>query len=400
MQTLLLLTTITTMYVAGDPSPRLVALVCLGGYLSAGGAGAVNHYWDRDIDARMSRTAGRPIPAGRDLAAAPRSRSASRCRHCRSSNCRSMANVLAASLALAGFVGYVGVYTIWLKRRTPQNIVIGGAAGAVPPLVAWAAVTGHLAPIAVYLFFIVFFWTPPHFWALSLLMSDEYAAVEIPMLPVVRGERETRKQIVLYSILLYAVTQLPFCAGRFGDVYLVVSMILGALFIGGAVLLYRRADRRAALRLYLFSLAYLALLFCAMAIDAHALGRYRRPAGRAPGGRSILPAHDDPSPRPQEPAHGADRRRPVDVHVRPDVHRRGHLHLMSPLDPEVPPVGEEIHLPGPSIIPFLTAVGITMIVVGLTTFIEVTIAGIILTVVCIGRWIMDMRRDIDELPLG
>ncbi len=268
VQTLLLLTTITTMYVAGDPSPAFVALVCLGGYLSAGGAGAVNHYWDRDIDARMSRTANRPVPAGR---IAPRAALIFGVALAALSflELTLVANVLAASLALAGFVGYVGVYPIWLKRRPPQNNVIGGAAGAVPPLVAWAAVTGHLDPMALYLFFIVFFWTPPHFWALSLLMRDEYAAVAVPMLPVVRGERETRKQIVLYSILLYAVTQLPFCAGRFGAVYLVVSMVLGALFIGGAVSLYRRADRRSALRLYLFSLAYLALLFCSMAIDAH-----------------------------------------------------------------------------------------------------------------------------------
>ncbi len=268
VQTLLLLTTITTMYVAGDPSPAFVALICLGGYLSAGGAGAVNHYWDRDIDARMKRTANRPVPAGR---ISPRAALIFGFILAALSflELTLVANVLAASLALGGFVGYVGVYTMWLKRRTPQNIVIGGAAGAVPPLVAWAAVTGSLDPVALYLFFIVFFWTPPHFWALSLLMRDEYAAVKIPMLPVVRGDRETRKQIVLYTILLYAVTQLPFCAGRFGDFYLVVSMTLGALFIGGAVRLYRRADRRAALQLYLFSLAYLALLFCAMAADVH-----------------------------------------------------------------------------------------------------------------------------------
>ncbi len=268
VQTLLLLTTITTMYVAGDPSPAFVALICLGGYLSAGGAGAVNHYWDRDIDARMKRTANRPVPAGR---ISPRAALIFGFVLAALSflELTLVANVLAASLALAGFVGYVGVYTMWLKRRTPQNIVIGGAAGAVPPLVAWAAVTGSLDPVALYLFFIVFFWTPPHFWALSLLMRNEYAAVKVPMLPVVRGERETRKQIVLYTILLYAVTQLPFCAGRFGDFYLVVSMTLGALFIGGAMRLYRRADRRAALQLYLFSLAYLALLFCSMAADAH-----------------------------------------------------------------------------------------------------------------------------------
>jgi protoheme IX farnesyltransferase len=176
-------------------------------------------------------------------------------------------NVLAASLSFAGFVGYVGVYTIWLKRRTPQNIVIGGAAGAVPPLVGWAAVTGQVSWLAVYLFALVFFWTPPHFWALSLLMKEEYAKVGVPMLSVVRGEAETRRQILLYTVLLYAVSQLPFCAGGLGAVYLVASLVLGGAFIGGAVLLQRRADRATALRLYLFSLAYLALLFVAMVAD-------------------------------------------------------------------------------------------------------------------------------------
>ena len=161
------------------------------------------------------------------------------------------------------------VYTVWLKRRTPQNIVIGGAAGAVPPLVGWAAVTGSVSGTAVILFFIVFFWTPPHFWALSLLMKDEYRKVGVPMLPVVRGEAETRRQILLYSLLLYAVTQLPFCAGGFGAIYLVASLLLGLGFIAGAVRLYRRADRRSALQLYLYSLAYLAALFCAMVADAH-----------------------------------------------------------------------------------------------------------------------------------
>src|SRR5205807_6190683 len=159
----------------------------------------------------------------------------------------------AAVLSLAGFVGYVGVYTIWLKRSTPQNIVIGGAAGAVPPLVGWAATTGSLRWTAVYLFAIIFYWTPPHFWALSLLMKDEYAKVGIPMLPVARGERETRRQILLYTLLLYAISQLPFCAGGFGVLYLVASMTLGLMFVTGAVWLYRRADRRSALRLYLFS---------------------------------------------------------------------------------------------------------------------------------------------------
>jgi protoheme IX farnesyltransferase len=177
-------------------------------------------------------------------------------------------NPLAAGLSASGFLGYVFVYTVWLKRSTPQNIVIGGAAGAVPPLVAWAAVTGGLSGTALYLFAIVFFWTPPHFWALSLLMKDEYAKAGVPMLPVVRGEEETRRQILLYTILLYAVTQLPFCAGAFGLAYLGISVALGAVFIAGAVVLFRRADRRSALRLYLYSLAYLALLFAAMVVDA------------------------------------------------------------------------------------------------------------------------------------
>jgi protoheme IX farnesyltransferase len=255
------------MYVAGDPPVGLVVLTCIGGYLSAGGAGAVNHYWDRDIDARMARTATRPVPAGR---IAPRAAlwfgivlaTAA------FAELSLAVNPLAAVLSLAGFVGYVGVYTIWLKRSTPQNIVIGGAAGAVPPLVGWAATTGSLRWTAVYLFAIIFYWTPPHFWALSLLMKDEYAKVGIPMLPVARGERETRRQILLYTLLLYGVSQLPFCAGGFGPLYLVASMTLGGLFIAGAVMLYRRADRRWALRLYLFSLAYLALLFAAMVADA------------------------------------------------------------------------------------------------------------------------------------
>jgi protoheme IX farnesyltransferase len=267
VQSLLLLTTISAMEIAGDPSLELIALTVTGGYLSAGGAGAVNHWYDRDIDAAMPRTADRPVPAGR---IAPRAALAFGIVLAALSFLllATTVNLLAASLALSGFLGYTLVYTVWLKRRTAQNIVIGGAAGAVPPLVGWAAVTGGLGGVPLYLFAIVFFWTPPHFWALSLLMKDEYARVGVPMLPVVRGERETRRQIVLYSVLLYAVTQLPFCAGGFGVPYLVASLVLGGLFIGGAVMLYRRADRRSALRLYLFSLAYLAALFGAMVLDA------------------------------------------------------------------------------------------------------------------------------------
>src|SRR5438067_6269407 len=268
VQSLLLLTTVATMYVAGDPSPLLVALTCLGGYLSAGGAGAVNHWFDRDIDAQMRRTAGRPLPAGR---VSPRAALIFGCTLAALSllELGLAVNPLAAALSFAGFLGYVFIYTVWLKRRTPQNIVIGGAAGAVPPLVGWAAVTGSAGGTALILFFIVFFWTPPHFWALSLLMKEEYRKVGVPMLPVVRGEEETRRQILLYTVLLYAVTQLPYCAGGFGGVYLACSLVLGLGFIAATVLLHRRRDRRSALRVYLFSLVYLALLFCAMVADAH-----------------------------------------------------------------------------------------------------------------------------------
>ena len=267
VQTLLLFTTATTMLVAGSPSFGLILITCLGGYLSAGGAGAVNHWYDRDIDLAMARTADRPVPSGR---VSPTAALAYGCLLAALGFLLlwSQVNLLAAGLSFSGFLGYVFVYTIWLKRRTPQNIVIGGAAGAVPPLVGWAATTGSLSGTALYLFAIVFFWTPPHFWALSILMKEEYAKVGVPMLSVVRGEAETRKQILLYTILLYAVTQLPFCAGGFGTIYLVASLVLGGAFIAGSVTLYRRADRRTALRLYLFSLAYLALLFVAMVADA------------------------------------------------------------------------------------------------------------------------------------
>jgi heme o synthase len=268
VQSLLLFTTVTTMFAAGDPSAGLIFLTCLGGALSAGGAGALNHAVDRDVDRIMKRTADRPVASGRVSPAAAIAFGTL----LGLSSFVLLAltvNPLAAALSLSGLFGYVFVYTLWLKRRTPQNIVIGGAAGAVPPLVAWAAVTGGLDGMAFYLFAIVFFWTPPHFWALSLLMKDDYAKAGIPMLPVVRGEAETRRQIVLYTVLLYAVTQLPFCAGGLGVAYLVPSMALGAAFVYFSVKLLRTGERRWALRTYLFSLAYLALLFLAIAVAAN-----------------------------------------------------------------------------------------------------------------------------------
>ena len=266
VQSLLLFTTVTTMYVAGDPSLGLVALTCLGGALSAGGAGAINHYVDRDIDALMTRTRTRPIPSGR-LPAPVALWFGVALGVASFALLATTVNLLAAALSLSGLLGYVFVYTLWLKRRTPQNIVIGGAAGAVPPLVAWAATTGGLSWWAVYLFAIVFYWTPPHFWALSLLMKDEYAKASVPMMPVVRGEAETRRQIVLYTGLLVMLTMLPACGQLFGTLYLVAVCVLGGGFAWLALKLYRSKDRRSALRLYLFSLAYLALLFGAMVVD-------------------------------------------------------------------------------------------------------------------------------------
>ena len=266
VQSLLLLTTVATMLVAGSPRLSLIILTCLGGYLSAGGAGAVNHWFDRDIDAKMERTANRPVAAGR---ISPR---AALCfglllAALSFAELTIFVNLLAAALAFSGFLGYTLMYTVWLKRSTPQNIVIGGAAGAVPPLVGWAAVTGSLALPALYLFAIVLYWTPPHFWALSLLMKEEYAKVGVPMMPVVRGEEETRRQIVLYTILLVALTLLPVVGGLFGFIYLAAAIILDAGFMTLAVILQRSRTRASALRLYLYSLAYLALLFGAMVAD-------------------------------------------------------------------------------------------------------------------------------------
>jgi protoheme IX farnesyltransferase len=265
---LLLLTTLATMFVAdpGGPSPALILWTMLGGYLAAGGAGAINHYLDRHRDARMARTRARPLVSGRirpvhglvfGVALAVLS----------FVQLSVTVNPLAAALAMAGLLGYVFVYTLWLKPLTPQNIVIGGAAGAVPPLVGWAAATGAISAAALWPFAIIFLWTPPHFWALSLLIKDDYARTGVPMLPVVRGEAETRRQIVIYTAILVLATLGPVATGLFGAVYLAAAALLGGAFLALALRLQRHPGRRAALRLYLSSLAYLALLFVAMAAD-------------------------------------------------------------------------------------------------------------------------------------
>jgi heme o synthase len=265
---LLLLTAAGGMFVGakGLPSAGLFAAMMGGLALACGGASALNHVLDRDIDVHMRRTDKRPVAAGRipveralefGLALSALSFVV----------LTSFVNVLAALLALAGNLFYVLVYTRWLKRSTPQNIVIGGAAGAVPPLVGWAAATGNLTLPALFLFLIVFFWTPPHFWALALLIRRDYEAARVPMLPVVRGEAETARWIVGYSIVLVAISLLPFLWRTVGVFYLASALALGLAFIALALLLRRQTTPQNARRLFSFSLAYLALLFVAMAID-------------------------------------------------------------------------------------------------------------------------------------
>jgi protoheme IX farnesyltransferase len=270
IMSLLLLTGLCGMVVGarGVPDAWLVAVTMLGLALACGGASALNHVLDRDIDRLMGeRTRARPLAAGR----MPPSRALEFGLALSAFSfvlLASAVNVLTAALALVGNLFYVLVYTRWLKRTTPQNIVIGGAAGAVPPLVGWAAATGNLTLPALWLFLIVFFWTPPHFWALALLLRENYAAAQIPMMPVVRGVRATTRQIVAYTLVLVAVAAVPFVAGTLGLGYLGVALALGGVFLLLALRLRRKATPRRAALLFHYSLLYLALLFIAMAVDA------------------------------------------------------------------------------------------------------------------------------------
>src|SRR6476661_5224457 len=264
---LLLVTTVAPMFVAGNPGWLLVVVVLIGGYLMAGGANAVNMYLDRDIDTQMSRTRLRPIPSGR---MGPRSVLAFGVALATAATflLARFTNVLTALLALAGFYFYVFVYTRWLKRTTPQNIVIGGAAGAFPPLVGWAAMTGRIDLSAVYLFLIVFYWTPPHFWALALLKQRDYTKAGVPMAPLVWGEHETMNQMVWYTLILIPITVLPVTFGAFGWIYLVSSLVLGLILLGGVLKMRAAREWTApAWWVYKYSLLYLALLFVAMAAD-------------------------------------------------------------------------------------------------------------------------------------
>lgn len=269
---LLLVTTVAPMFVAGNPGWLLVLVVLVGGYLMAGGANAVNMYLDSDIDTRMARTRLRPIPSGR---MGPKSVLAFGVALATAATflLARFTNVLTALLALGGFYFYVFVYTRWLKRTTPQNIVIGGAAGAFPPLVGWASMTGSLDLTAVYLFLIIFYWTPPHFWALALLKQKDYGRAGIPMAPLVWGERETMRQMLWYNVILIALTLLPFAFGAFGIIYFVSAAVLGGILLAGVITVSRSTDwTKPAWRVYKFSLLYLALLFLAMVIDRKVLG--------------------------------------------------------------------------------------------------------------------------------
>ncbi len=251
----------------GWPGTETAVAAMTGLALACGGASALNHVLDRDIDPLMGeRTKRRPVASGR--VAPSRALEFGLALSALSFVLlASTVNVLTAVLALVGNLFYVLVYTRWLKRTTSQNIVIGGAAGAVPPLVGWAAATGNVTVAALILFAIVFVWTPPHFWALALLIKDNYAAAKVPMLPVVKGERETARQIVLYSLGLVAVTVLPWAWGTVGLLYLASALALGAVFVWLAERLRRDTTPRRAMLLFHFSLLYLALLFAAMALD-------------------------------------------------------------------------------------------------------------------------------------
>ena len=259
-------TAVGVMFPAAHGHPRLVPVlaVLVGGTLAAGGAHAINSWFDRDIDAEMSRTRRRPLPGGRIPAW-----------HALAIgivlNALAFvvlwagANLLAAALALLGTLIYVFVYTVWLKRSTPQNIVIGGAAGAVPPLVGWAAVTGRLDLTAFALFGVVFFWTPPHFWALAQLIKADYARARIPMLPVVVGERSAKRQSVAYAVLTLLVSVIPFFTRSAGEVYLAGAVMLGVGLVGMTVLAL--SGLRWTRRLFAYSIVYLALLFTLFAIS-------------------------------------------------------------------------------------------------------------------------------------
>lgn len=250
--------------------PFTAALAVLAIALGSGAAGAINMWYERDLDALMARTRNRPLPAGR--VAPDDALGLGVLLSIFSVLLMAVAtNLVAAALLTAAILFYVFVYTIWLKRRTPQNIVIGGAAGAFPPMIGWAAATGDVSSVGVALFLLIFLWTPPHFWALALYRSDDYRRAGVPMLPVVAGPRETKRQMLIYTLLLTPVALAPTLLGAVGWIYGAVALALSVVFIGHAVAVWRTADDEtafgAARRMFRFSLLYLAVLFAALPLD-------------------------------------------------------------------------------------------------------------------------------------
>lgn len=270
---LLLITTVPTMFVAkqGVPSLGLVLLTLLGGTLAAGGANAINMVIDRDIDRLMERTKQRPLVVGAMTPAAALI-FALILEALAFAQLALTVNLLSAVLAVSATAFYVFIYTMWLKRRSKQNIVVGGAAGAVPVLVGWAAVTDSLAWAPVLMFLVIFIWTPPHFWALAVRYRDDYAAADVPMLPVVASMERTAVEILVYTVALVATTALLGAVAHLGAIYAVTALVLGLVFIMGSVKLVQlaragKAAEKEAMRLFSYSISYLSLLFIAMAVD-------------------------------------------------------------------------------------------------------------------------------------
>ncbi|MBE3590538.1 MAG: protoheme IX farnesyltransferase [Firmicutes bacterium] len=263
---LMLVATVTTMWAAADGrlSPWLLVTTLAGTALAAGAANTFNCYIDRDIDAVMRRTQHRPLPAGR-LSPAQAFRFGLVLAAASFAVLSTWVNLLTAVIALAGAAFYVFVYTLWLKRSTPQNIVIGGAAGAVPPLIGWAAVTNHVSLAAVLLFLVIFLWTPPHFWALALYKNEDYRRAGVPMMPVVRGERATKIQMLVYTVLMVLCTLALYPLGVAGPVYAAGALLLGAAYVTLGVQALRDATERMARRLFGYSILYLGLLFLLLA---------------------------------------------------------------------------------------------------------------------------------------
>jgi len=241
-----------------------VAMLCIA--VGAGASGAINMWYDRDIDAIMSRTSGRPIPAGRVEPAEAAGFGVVLA--IGSVGLMALAvNLLAAGLLASAILFYVFVYTMWLKRRTPQNIVVGGAAGAFPPMIGWAAVTGHLALAPIVLFLLIFMWTPPHFWALALFRAGDYAKAGVPMLPVVAGAKATKRQMLIYTFLLFPLALAPWALGMAGHLYGLAAAVLGGFFILAAIRVWFDETDRSAKRMFAFSILYLFLLLALLIVD-------------------------------------------------------------------------------------------------------------------------------------